>query len=833
MSFLPNPTLIVDALGWAVLHSLWQGALAGLAVWTLRAVTKESAADTRYMAGMVVLSALFAAFIGTFLYYFNIGASALALAQVPTRTITIEAINEATGALLAAPLNPLLHITHYTDIIGILWALCFTVLSVRYLAAFRLTHKLRTTGTSPIPSNGMINWNARFIALAKQSGVNDKVRCFISEHVASPVTFGFFKPIVLVPAWFFTGMTTEQCEAVLLHELAHIRRHDYLTNIFQIIIKTVFFYHPAVRYICDNINTDREHACDDFAVKLTRNPEHLAIALGTIRIKAARNAGVVYAQVGILGVSGSGGPDAPIMHRLKRLVGAPTNGLRANGTAGGFAATGMMIIASGLVVALGATQSQAQALNTVAPVLVQDSELAGAKGKEKRKKKKNKKSKHKNKSTQFILKNGQVYKIKNGKKYLASDNDISVQNGKKTIGIQGDNFKIKNNKFYIKTNNDYDKGTPLHDGYIYSFLTKNAKTYAIKTSRLNNTFIQIDGNWFNAAEKPEFNITPALPPQSPIVSVETAFDTVQATQPVVPQFPTIPAHTPAIQKPHSTTEFIIAREWQEEHAERQREMKQKQVEWKQEQKERTKEFQKKQRKWQKENAKRQAAWESEHEAHQDAWAAKQAEEESEERRSRQTDVREHDEAQYELAAELRELELAYAQEQREYALEHAQEQREHAAELRELALEYAEEKRERAQDIRERQQERNAERLERAEAKRDREQYKRDKETAKYEKMRDKLIPALLADGFIRNKNEKVVIDKTDEYVSINSVHISDSRKDKYCQILNKYLGDPHDGLQRVVLKPDYLHVSIDNTHEQQNYTRTSNGEHIEHTTNN
>ncbi|MBL4870525.1 MAG: hypothetical protein JKX72_06190, partial [Robiginitomaculum sp.] len=89
MNFLPNLTQISDALGWAVLHSLWQGALAAVIVWTFRKLTRESAADTRYMFSFVTLCLLLAAFIGTFLYYFNVGAMATGLGDSAAQTLTL------------------------------------------------------------------------------------------------------------------------------------------------------------------------------------------------------------------------------------------------------------------------------------------------------------------------------------------------------------------------------------------------------------------------------------------------------------------------------------------------------------------------------------------------------------------------------------------------------------------------------------------------------------------------------------------------------------------------------------------------------------------------
>lgn len=808
MSFLPNLTAIGDALGWAVLHSLWQGALAAILVWAFRAITRESAADTRYMFGFLTLIALFATFIGTFIYYFNIG-----VAMNPTTALPEEPISEILSTALSVNGNPLLNLTNHTSTIGAIWALCFMGLAARYLAAFRLTHKLRTTGTSPLPSN----WQTRFVTLAEQSGVNDKVRGFISEHVASPVTFGFFKPVVLVPAWFFTGMSAEQCEAVLLHELAHIRRHDFLTNVFQIIIKTVFFYHPAVQYICKHINTDREHACDDFAVKMTHDPESLATALGTIRIKAARNAGI-FAQVGILGADGA---DAPIMQRLKRLMGVPTH-VRTNGTARGFAATGMVIITAGLVLTLGASQSLAH------PVSIE--ELAG--------KKENK------------------------------------------LTITGDGYKVVGNAYYIKGKSGYSLAQQMEDGYSYAFETRNGKTFAIKTdasgrktlengetykpsqikqkqkektnyqysslnvdgkkykirtnTTKNQTFISINNDWLDLDEA-DLDVILPTPPLPPIPPVNTR------TEPLAPLSPLPPT-------------IYADNTWSSN--------------WEKEQQEAVKEWHTEQKEFAAEQRELRREQEHEHKAsaklikkmaQKEAKArqkgnSKLARELADDRRELEQEhrelVQEHHEDIREWEQDVREAKLEWKQEQREAKQEWAQEIREakleRAEEIRDREHELQERKRDNEQSARdERQHERELQQQVREEQQherelqqqaRERQQHEREKQQhindekhrkkdkklqAHYAKMRKHLTPLLIADGFIKSKKQKVIIDIKDETTSINGRTLTSNEHDKYCPIISKYF--KREGHTKFIkFKPGYMYVSAkDNEGHSYVYTHT------------
>jgi beta-lactamase regulating signal transducer with metallopeptidase domain len=93
-----------------------------------------------------------------------------------------------------------------------------------------------------------------------------------SALVKVPTVIGWLKPVILIPPSALIGLTPQQFELILTHELAHIRRHDYLVNLLQTIIETLLFYHPAVWWVSLQIRCERENACDDLAVSLSSDP---------------------------------------------------------------------------------------------------------------------------------------------------------------------------------------------------------------------------------------------------------------------------------------------------------------------------------------------------------------------------------------------------------------------------------------------------------------------------------------------------------------------------------------------------------------------------------
>ena len=306
-------TQIFDSLGWALLHSLWQGALAMLAVIAFRAITKNSAPSLRYNFQILCLFACFAAFLVTFGIYQSGGEATTGFKNLSA----VETVSQAAALFTGGP-SENLQITSQSlsvsaaasaPLLGILWCLGFAFMAMRYLTAYIITQKLRHTGLSEVP----VLWQNRFRTLVLNTGVSEKVRLFISDHVTSPLTIGFIKPVVLVPAGFLMGLPRDQVEAILLHELAHIRRYDYLVNLFQTAIKTVLFFHPAIHYISKKIDIDREQACDDLAVAQSRNPQALVRGLAALRLHMSGSGFAMAAD----------GGDTPLMDRLKRLVGSP------------------------------------------------------------------------------------------------------------------------------------------------------------------------------------------------------------------------------------------------------------------------------------------------------------------------------------------------------------------------------------------------------------------------------------------------------------------------------------------------------------------------------
>ena len=302
---------VLDSLGWAVLHSIWQGGLAFLFVVIWRAALRGKSPAIRHVGQVLALTGCLAAFIGTFAIY--LGMPNFVADTGATLSGTNFAGTPRLFSELIAPFDPAatqagLSLSRITPILACLWAFGFAAMSLRYAFAFGQVQQLRTLGLR----NPASIWADRFKRLAQDIGVSSRVQLYISANVSGPMTLGLIKPVVLVPVGFLTGLPADQVEAILRHELAHIRRYDYAVNLVQTGVKTVLFYHPAIHIICRWADQDREQACDDLAVKQGRDPLTLARGLATLRLQSHTSFGVA--------ATGSG-KDKPLMVRLARLAG--------------------------------------------------------------------------------------------------------------------------------------------------------------------------------------------------------------------------------------------------------------------------------------------------------------------------------------------------------------------------------------------------------------------------------------------------------------------------------------------------------------------------------
>ncbi len=151
-------------------------------------------------------------------------------------------------------------------------------------------------------------WQARLDALALRMGLRRSRQVPLKLHagLSSPVTVGFWRPVILLPAALLSGMPVALLEALLAHELAHVRRWDYLVNLLQSVAEALLFFHPVVWWLSARMRAEREQVADALAAQALQDPQQLATALHALSLHAAAPQPVRLADVG----PGRGAADA-------------------------------------------------------------------------------------------------------------------------------------------------------------------------------------------------------------------------------------------------------------------------------------------------------------------------------------------------------------------------------------------------------------------------------------------------------------------------------------------------------------------------------------------
>jgi uncharacterized protein (TIGR03435 family) len=177
-----------------------------------------------------------------------------------------------------------------------IWLLGASAFSVRLLGGWAMAARLRWTSTRPAP----IEWLRAMDRLRARLGLARAVGLRVSAMVKSPVVIGAWRPLVLVPVGMLTGLPASQLEALLMHELAHIHRHDYLVNLLQSVAEALLFYHPAVWWVSSQIRKERECCCDDAAVAMSGDVMEYVSALAELAASRPMRLSAVAANGGSL-----------------------------------------------------------------------------------------------------------------------------------------------------------------------------------------------------------------------------------------------------------------------------------------------------------------------------------------------------------------------------------------------------------------------------------------------------------------------------------------------------------------------------------------------------
>ena len=257
------------ALGWTLLHSLWEGAVSAAMLGIVMLATKSP--RVRYVAGCVAMLAMISAFGVTLLHFSPAAAQ-------PLREIQPLPSSEWRQVVFHRGETWRPSLTAIAPWLAPYWISGVFVFYLRYAAGFISLSRLRRRGVCAAPQV----WEEKLGALAAQLRLTRPIVLLESSLAEAPMVIGHLRPLILMPIGLFTGLPAAQIESILLHELAHIRRHDFFVNALQNLLDGILFYHPAAWWISRVIRAEREKCCDDVVVGICGNAHEYARALAAL-----------------------------------------------------------------------------------------------------------------------------------------------------------------------------------------------------------------------------------------------------------------------------------------------------------------------------------------------------------------------------------------------------------------------------------------------------------------------------------------------------------------------------------------------------------------------
>lgn len=340
---------MIEALGWTLVHFLWEGAAIALLLFVALAWTRR--ASLRYALGLAAMLLMSVAPVVTF----------FVLRSKPLPQTAASPVAQAWSILTALPNSPaaVQSVQSIDWLSACVWAWLagVAVFGIRALGGWMLLERLRREKAQPV----MVSLQRRCMVLQERLGLARTVRYLESHRVDAPAVVGWFRPVVLLPMTALTGLSQEQLEGVIAHELAHIQRFDCFVNLFQIAVETALFYHPAVWWVSRTMRHERENCCDDVAVKVCGSATTYARALTMMETWRATPALVLAANSGSL------------KSRISRLLGL--HNITHSVPRAGLAAVGVLCAAGAL---LASTTFNVSFAHSSDPILAPEAPSAAA-----------------------------------------------------------------------------------------------------------------------------------------------------------------------------------------------------------------------------------------------------------------------------------------------------------------------------------------------------------------------------------------------------------------------------------------------------------------------
>ncbi len=279
---------MVVALFWSLVHSIWQGGVLHAGAWLV--TWRSRSASQRYLLLCAAQLGLVVAFVSTLLHELDVGSGAPSGEWTPAHGASSWLPGLMLGSVAA-------------------WGAGLALMTARMAGALRGVVRLRNSA-APLPG-----WQPALERATARLGLRRAV-AIVEAAVDTPLTLGWLRPVVLMPLGWAAQLPPHVVEAAILHELVHVKRHDYLINIAQHVVEALFFYHPSVWWLSRRVRAERELSCDQAVVDSHLDPLEYAAALLALERQRGLDRTVTVSELGLAAARGE--LSARVEHVLSR-----------------------------------------------------------------------------------------------------------------------------------------------------------------------------------------------------------------------------------------------------------------------------------------------------------------------------------------------------------------------------------------------------------------------------------------------------------------------------------------------------------------------------------
>ena len=332
--YLSGP--VADALGWTLLHAVWQGFALVLPTAVILHLLRSRSSVFRYRTGVLTLAVQVILSAATFVWHYQPVTNHSPLSPATTARYAMAIRWETVAQTIPWHQQMRFFLENHLSQFVLIYLIGVGLFGLRLAGGWFYLQRL--TQTASEPTNPI--WMQLTDRLRSSLAIQSVVRVRESARIAMPMVVGVLKPVLLLPVGLITHLSTREIEAVLAHELAHIKRHDYAVNLLQSLVEVLYFFHPALWWLSARVREEREHCCDDLAVAACGGDGRI-LAQALARVEELRLAHMEQTPALAMAFASK---RQHLLHRVRRMLGVPTRPFVTNGSLAGLTLATLLLM---------------------------------------------------------------------------------------------------------------------------------------------------------------------------------------------------------------------------------------------------------------------------------------------------------------------------------------------------------------------------------------------------------------------------------------------------------------------------------------------------------